>query len=500
MEQDGILTINTMNAKDEDEQLISGRSVSSSDSRPHGGTSDGLRYVTLTVCAIAQLVFGSLYAFSSLADGFEHPSIGIGKTIPVSIIGVAGNTGTFVLGAIPGALVDRYGSSKTMLYGTVVVAIGWMSLWGVVELAEANQQGQVSASSGLIDSLAVVALLIIGQGSVGGFLSAWIAMGSLFSKERRGVVAGTLLAGYSLSAAVCAVLYQSILNANVGAYCIVLAAFGAGLGAASTGLLRMSMRRYHLIDNTTTSPKANISESANEGNNATPEGEEKKYWFLKEWKFWMLYTVVFMNLGAALMYVNSASQMSETLTRDSSSNSGVATERLVLTFALMNGFSRIVAGYTSDSMISRGYSRLLMFVISLSFLTLGAIFALFAKASTLIVVSVLVGIAEGSCFATWPVATRKWFGDGESVRSSGLSFAIMNTSIGFGSLAFNGIFALDYRIAEDHTGSSECGGAHCYRAAFIVAAVVNGASLGLVYWLIRIEKGEKGYTSIGEND
>lgn len=472
-----------------------------------------LSYTTLLVCALSQIVFGSLYAFSSLADGLRD--VALGHTIPLSIMGVAGNTGTFILGAIPGSIADRYSSSKTVMYGTVLATVGWMALWGVVELARANHSGSLNVSNGLLDSLALISLLIIGQGSVGGFLGSWIAAGKLFSKQRRGLVAGILLGGYSLSAGFCALLFKSMLNGSVRWYCITLAVMGAVMGSAATALLTLSMNKYNIetehrrmekdmedTDENHGERQADAKDT-NERSNFVPS-ITSRFWFVKDKKFWGLYTSIFLTLGAALMYVNSASKMSESLegSEESNSDAEATTERLVLTFSVFNAVSRLIIGYVSDNVAAKGYPRPVLFIIPGATIIIACLTAVFAGKTALIAVSIFVGIAEGSCFALWPVVTRKWFGGNESVSSSGVSFAVMNTAIGFGSLAFNGIFALVYSAHEHKTDDNiqTCDGSQCYSLSFIIATVVNFVGLGLIWFLVDWDRREQGYEHVDKEN
>ncbi|RYG56591.1 MFS transporter [archaeon] len=201
--------------------------------------------------------------------------------------------------------------------------------------------------------------------------------------------------------------------------------------------------------------------------------------------FVMLYISCFVILGVALIFVNSAGLIIKAQHHaESTSTINALISNTVIIFAMCNTAARAFGGALTDWLAFRGYSRLHVLYVAGVMTLVGAFVLAYTPENAIIPVAVLIGLGDGLGFAVWPVFTCEIFGKARY----GKMFAIMNSSVGFGSLAFNAMSSSIYSEHAYHNALDKlvCTEAACYKNTWVIAgALVTAIGVPtclIVYW------------------
>jgi MFS family permease len=199
----------------------------------------------------------------------------------------------------------------------------------------------------------------------------------------------------------------------------------------------------------------------------------------------------FCTLGGALLFVNNISlslHAAVPLADDGAPWVAHTVWTAVLAFAAGNTLMRGAGGWAVDALHARGASRLAVYAAAVACLLAGLLTVLAAPVAGLLPAAALVGMADGACFAVWPVLVLDMYGRARY----GAGFAIVNSALGFGSLTLGALASALYRArgsgATDAAGTATCrdvsGGcfAATWATAACLAAFVAAPCVGFLYW------------------
>ena len=79
-------------------------------------------------------------------------------------------------------------------------------------------------------------------------------------------------------------------------------------------------------------------------------------------------------------------------------------------FGICNALSRVGGGWITDIMAARGISRLWVLIVASVMAVVASLILATSGINGLTIGNVIMGIADGLCFAVWPLATREAFG------------------------------------------------------------------------------------------
>lgn len=316
-----------------------------------------LRVATVLLLAAFQLVGGAVYAFSSVASGLTR--LGFGQLIPVAAFGIAANVGTFVC-VHNGFFLDRVGALRSQLVSMVCIVLGY----GVIALLA----GPGGGGSPLADVVAVLAFLVVGQGGVMGFLAAISHAEGLFPPARRGLVVGTILAGFGVSGGFSAAVFHA-LDGQVPAYCVFLIAETVVLGSVVAACIHGTLRAESHTGELGVSPRRDAAAAALPPSHVSPPRSGPCSLLRTviaaardafHGTVGLLWLAIFLQAGPFLMVVNTLANIVQSLaSASSSSSSSSANDSLdegrilrdaVLAFALTNTSLRIVGGWVTDEL------------------------------------------------------------------------------------------------------------------------------------------------------
>ena len=154
--------------------------------------------------------------------------------------------------------------------------------------------------------------------------------------------------------------------------------------------------------------------------------------------FWLLYAPVFVILGSAFVLVNNTALLIDSLRGFNDVNGSSATlaagevssafyvQQITVVFGICNAVFRVGGGWITDIISARGFSRLWVLLVAASFAVIACLVLASAGLTGLMTGNILMGVADGLCFAVWPVLTREVFGK----KRYGKFYGLENTAVG----------------------------------------------------------------------
>ena len=478
----------------------------------------GISFIFLLV----QLIAGSLYAFGAISEGLKEK--GFGHAVPVPLLGAAGNIGTFV-SVYNGWLVDRCGPGISLALGGGLLGLGYSSLSAIVQMPSSDAR----------EYAALAAFFVVGNGAVLSFLSAYTSAAAFVPLPHWvGRASGTVLGAYAGAAALCAFIFKTVLHNDLVEFFELLSLSShviSGLGAFAVLYLSVKHAQYvaatagdvalpedDKVMGSSNEFKSLITDEAGttaikeagEGLLGDPVSEEaeaveqehagkcgafrQNAGVLVRPAFVILWLIIFLGLGSALMFVNTISDVSAAVTAGHVAASSL-TRDCVIAFALSNVAARVVGGTCSDFLAKRGFSRLWMLLAGSAVGVVGHLLIAFtpmpssesALATWLVAASSVVGVSEGLLFL-WPIAGREWFG----AKKTGIFFTLLNSAVGVGSAVYTAAASGTLHKHSETTLSdqgvlvSHCEGSDCFRSSYIAAALSNAGAILLGLWVMRL--------------
>lgn len=145
-------------------------------------------------------------------------SVKLTCTSPAALSVVPLQVGSYVLSILAGLTLDNFGSNYLAHQSWTLVTVGWLGF----RFALVNNPGD--------DGLAAICFLVIGIGSISGFLATVNSVEEQFPTKYRGTIHGIFLAAYVLSSAIWASIYYGIFQGHIVDYATTMIIVSAVLG------------------------------------------------------------------------------------------------------------------------------------------------------------------------------------------------------------------------------------------------------------------------------
>ena len=371
------------------------------------------------------LALGTLYAWSvfgkQFTEAIDKGGFGWSKTAAAMPYSIA--IGVFALMMIPaGRLQDKLGPGIIATIGAILMAAGMI----------------VTSFSTPGNALpAIIGFGILAGTGIGfGYASATPAAVKWFPPEKKGLIAGIVVAGFGLASVYVAPVSQYLL----GSYGVSKSFLILGI---AFGIVTLIITRFIKNPPSPVAAKPNPAQAK-----AAPASQNDYTWkeMMKTPTFYLLWLEFTCGALAGLMIIGHLAK----IVAVQSNNTIKLGFIFVALLAVFNAGGRVLAGALSDKI---GRIRTI-FIVSVG---QAIIMFLFSGASTItgfVVGSAIIGICYGSCLSLFPSACGDYWG----MKNLGLNYGILFTAYGVGGI-FGPILA--GRIA-DSTGN--------YSMAYTIAA------------------------------
>jgi MFS transporter, OFA family, oxalate/formate antiporter len=329
---------------------------------------------------------------------------------------------------LSGRMSDRYGPRKVVLFGAIILAIGFVT-------------------SGLIHSkweLYLTYGLIAGIG--GGFVYLPpIATTPKWWPDRRSLATGFAVVGLGLGSFIMAPLATKIMDSPAlgWRYAFIYVGIAMGImGVISSLCLSNPPKNWKPAGWNLPLPLAGTPAVARTRDFTFGET-------IRTPQFWMLYVAYFCGSFAGLMVIGHIAGHG----RDSGLTAMQAAAA-VMTFAIFNAATRIIIGYLADKI---GAMVSLTTILSLQVIAMALLFPAGKDVVFLVIVAALLGWNFGGMFTLFPSTCLQYYG----ATSQGSNYGLLFTSFGLAGLCG----PLVGGMLKDYSGS--------YHAPFLVGAAVD---------------------------
>ena len=372
------------------------------------------------------LALGTLYAWSvfgkQFTEAIDKGGFGWSKTAAAMPYSIA--IGFFALMMIPaGRLQDKLGPGIIATIGAVLMAAGMI----VTSLATPGSALPAIIGFGIL----------AGTGIGFGYASATPAAVKWFPPEKKGLIAGIVVAGFGLASVYVAPLSRFLL----GSYGVKSSFLILGI---AFGIVMLIITRF--IKNPP-APVASVKPGSGQAKTVSASGSDYTWVeMVKTPTFYLLWIEFACGALAGLMIIGHLAK----IVAVQSNNTLQIGFIFVALLAVFNAGGRVLAGALSDKI---GRIRTIL-IVSVG---QAIMMFLFSGASTItgfIIGSAIIGICYGSCLSLFPSACGDYWG----MKNLGMNYGILFTAYGIGGV-FGPILA--GRIA-DSTGS--------YSMAYTIAA------------------------------
>ncbi len=348
---------------------------------------------------------------------------------------------------LAGKCQDIYGPRLTAITGGILVGLGFIC---------------VSMSTAYLVWVFGFGVLV-GTGIAFGYSSATPPALKWFPPNQTGRIAGIVVSGFGLASVYIAPLSQYLL----GIWGLQKAMLFLGIAffviVSLLGTLLVNPPSGYV-------PKGFVDRRAACGPNKEARAiiEDKNYSpteMIKSLTFWQLWVLYFVGAGAGLMVIGSLAGMAK-------KSLGEKAFLAVAILAIGNAAGRIIAGMLSDRIgrkntlaVVFGLQAILMFVAVPITGTEGS------GALLLVLLSTFIGFNYGANLALFPSVAKDMWG----IKNFGVNYGILFTAWGLGGFSMS-------RVSQILMANTQT-----FASSFIVAGVLLGAGVPLVFW-IRDEK------------
>ena len=337
---------------------------------------------------------------------------------------------------LAGRVQDRIGPRITATIGGLLVAAGMLL---------------ISTTSNY--NLWVVGFgVLVGTGIGFGYACATPAALKWFPKEKTGLVAGIVVAGFGLAPVYLAPLSEILLkDFGLLKSMLILGILFAFIVIGLAQFLRNPTARQV---ETTSSRVTETSRHAVSSDDLSPAG------IISKGSFWLLWLLYFIGAGAGLMVIGSISGMAK---KSMGSSAFIA----VAVLAVGNALGRVIAGSLSDR-IGRRATLLLIFVFQAALMFLAMAFAgSTSSALTLVAVAALIGANYGANLAIFPSIAKDLYG----LKNFGVNYGLLFTAWGVGGF----VLARVSQMLKASSGN--------FSSSFLTAGILLLAGAGLTLLL-----------------
>ena len=380
------------------------------------------------------LALGTLYAWSvfgkQFTEAIDKGGFGWSKTAAAMPYSIA--IGFFALMMIPaGRLQDKLGPGIIATIGAILMALGMI----ITSLSTPGSALPAIIGFGIL----------AGTGIGFGYASATPAAVKWFPPEKKGLIAGIVVAGFGLASVYVAPLSRFLL----GSYGVKSSFLILGIGF---GIVTLIITRF--IKNPPT-PVAAVKPNPGQAK-ATPVSGGDYTWveMMKTPTFYLLWLEFTCGALAGLMIIGHLAK----IVAVQSNNTIQIGFIFVALLAIFNAGGRVLAGAMSDKI---GRIRTI-FIVSVGQAIMMFLFSGCCSITGFIIGSAIIGICYGACLSLFPSACADYWG----TKNLGLNYGILFTAYGIGGV-FGPILA--GRIA-DSTGNYSM--AYTISAGLMILAAV----------------------------
>ncbi|TMW62777.1 hypothetical protein Poli38472_005395 [Pythium oligandrum] len=382
---------------------------------------------------------------------------------------------------IPGYVFDHVGAHNSIILGGVLLSLVYSVLSvGIVEFPNIMHPILVSC-----------AFAIVGQASNFGVFAALGPNEGLFGEKHRGKIMALQLAAFSAGGALFALMYHAWFDGDVSRFFRFMAITYVLV------FLFGWIATYRLQSGEKSEQEPPHMTSMEEFNPAPlvpgPSSSESLYGsiditgrtLLRDARFWLLFSTVFILVGASLFVMANIAFIVESL---GGRKEQVST--MVALFSVGNCLGRLVAGAISDLVLAQ-CPRIYFVSLASMFVAFNHVLFLWLPASYLIVPITLSGVADGIMFASFPVLTRETFG----LRHFGKNFGMISVANALGfPLFYSPIGSFVYKFSSVSVdGVEKCFGPHCFRPVFLLVIALCVVAL---FASLQFARRRPGYASL----
>jgi OFA family oxalate/formate antiporter-like MFS transporter len=371
------------------------------------------------------LALGTLYAWSvfgkQFTEAIDKGGFGWSKTAAAMPYSIA--IGVFALMMIPaGRLQDKLGPGIIATIGAILMAAGMI----VTSLSTPGNALPAIIGFGIL----------AGTGIGFGYASATPAAVKWFPPEKKGLIAGIVVAGFGLASVYVAPVSQYLL----GSYGVSKSFLILGI---AFGIVTLIITRFIKNPPSPVAAKPNPAQAK-----AAPASQNDYTWkeMMKTPTFYLLWLEFTCGALAGLMIIGHLAK----IVAVQSNNTIKLGFIFVALLAVFNAGGRVLAGALSDKI---GRIRTI-FIVSVGQAIIMFLFSGASAITGFVVGSAIIGICYGSCLSLFPSACGDYWG----MKNLGMNYGILFTAYGIGGI-FGPILA--GRIA-DSTGN--------YSMAYTIAA------------------------------
>lgn len=407
----------------------------------------------------ACLCGGSLYGWSIISEGIRTRMAWTASEINlVYAFGIWGCE----IGLFGGYLFDKRGPRLTSLYGAVLGGVGYLMMY-------TQYKTQFSMSPLLMG----VFLMMVGQGSLGCYMTGLLTNSRNFPAKFRGAVVGSLSAAFGLSASVLSAVYKAYFKEGGGVqnYLMMLSTTLFSVGLICPLLMRLIPNDTPLLQQSLLA-----EESGDTSINEVPKKEEGKVWrVLCKTEYWVSFVFFGCVCGAGVMFIGQIALLAK--------SQGISSEDKLLMVSFTsyaNCLGRFVTCVVSDATQAKLSRNFYMMCVSVVMGVAHFVLASSLQKTFLLPATWVVGFAYGAGFGITPTYLSERYGTtnmgfvwGSTIISLGLGNAILSAVAGA---------VRDSHSTHDTQGELECVGLGCSSHAFYVSGslCIVGFLLSLV--------------------
>eukprot|EP00002_Diphylleia_rotans_P006286 TRINITY_DN1564_c0_g1_i1.p1 TRINITY_DN1564_c0_g1~~TRINITY_DN1564_c0_g1_i1.p1 ORF type:complete len:500 (+),score=106.85 TRINITY_DN1564_c0_g1_i1:225-1724(+) len=453
------------------------------------------RLLSLIAGLITLLSSGTLYAFSLYGDDLKD-NLGWNQT-ELTIVAAFGNDGLYIAGIINGMIYDRYGAQLTLVQGAVFGFLGYFLMYFV-------DSGDISSNYWLASFFYV----IIGFGSSASVSAALTSNIKNFPAKYRGLITGAALGCFGLSAflvsQVNALFFSD--DESPGNFLLFMAFYVLVSNIVGIIFVRdiplYSTMTKEEADEMNREHEKKVNESKDqESSNEEASLLHKKqidiggWLLLRQIHFWLLVTIITIQAGAGLMYINNVGSIVSSLGAAKGDDDSDSDKNLqVSLLSISNSLGRLIIGAFSDWAVKawKAIPRVSYLYISISFAAIAQAVLAFSGDIDPIAVTgptIFNGMAYGSVLVLATTVLSEEFG----TKYMGTNYGMLVIGVAAGGQVLNVLFGIFYDAEaekqEDDIGEvkagggdsdTDCAGSECYATTMIIAMSLSFVSFACV--------------------
>eukprot|EP00002_Diphylleia_rotans_P003405 TRINITY_DN12319_c0_g1_i1.p1 TRINITY_DN12319_c0_g1~~TRINITY_DN12319_c0_g1_i1.p1 ORF type:complete len:497 (-),score=92.44 TRINITY_DN12319_c0_g1_i1:72-1562(-) len=442
-----------------------------------------LRLLSLVTGYIALLSSGTLYAFSLYGDDLKD-NLGWNQT-ELNIVAAFGNNGLYIGGIVYGVFYDKYGARLSLLHGSLCGFVGYFMMYLV-------DRKDITANVWLSSFF----YLLIGFGCCASTTAALTTNIKNYPPKYRGLVTGTSLACFGLSAFILSLINSLFYKddetpANFLLFMAIYTSVSNLIAAAFVqdipSNLLMTKEEAQKEESIERQRKLKISEEALLSDDTTPltNSEEKTdiggWDLVRHPHYWMLFTITTIQAGAGLMYINNVGTIVSSLVAVNSNDDSDDEKSIqVSALSIANSLGRLAIGGFSDWAVKKWTT-----IPRASYLFINITLAVIAQCvlafsgdidpSFVTLPTILNGAAYGGILVLTTIVLSEEFG----TTHFGTNYGLLTVGVAAGGQLLNVLFGVFYddevekQKDEPNETESDCIGSRCYSTVMIVAMAMS---------------------------